>query len=309
MNYINQTNIFFRLAGSAELTSSARILYLALLNKNNSLAWIRQFTCTATELEGLSGLGKSSLKRSRQQLADKGLIKYKKRGNKAPRYSIIELNDGVMKAILDNHMSDLVPQVNPQTDPQVNPQVNPQTDPQTGPLNKLNQTKQKQEEEDTHARIPPQLKNVPEVFELWQKLWGFPNAIAQKDLDTWTSEFGPDIVYLAIWYAAKRNVLARSADTWLDRTFEDWRKSEVNTVAKAKQAIKLHEQRNSTIKGGYLNKRATHKESLPDWAKDKPKNAPAKQPEKKVSEAEKKAIQAKLAQFRKSAPASEEGRG
>lgn len=103
LNYINQTNIFFRIAGSKELNSSARILYLALLYKNNTLTWIERFTCTASELEGFSGLSESSLQRARKQLVDAGLIEYKKRrGRQPPIYSIPELNEHTLPFILNS---------------------------------------------------------------------------------------------------------------------------------------------------------------------------------------------------------------
>ena len=57
--------------------------------------------------------------------------------------------------------------------------------------------------------------------------------------------------------------------------------------------------------GKFSNQRLVHKETLPDWAKDKPKNVPTKQPKRKVSEAEKRAVQEKLAKFRQTAPTEE----
>ena len=103
MNYIQQMNTFFRIAGSAELSPSSRILYLALLNKDNSLGWISTFTCSADEIKGLSGLSQSAFQRSRQQLIEKKLVYYKKRGsNRAPRYEIPELTNNLVLSILNN---------------------------------------------------------------------------------------------------------------------------------------------------------------------------------------------------------------
>lgn len=135
MNYIQQMNTFFRIAGSAELSPSSRILYLALLNKDNSLGWIPTFTCSADEIKGLSGLSQSAFQRSRQQLIEKKLIYYKKRGsNRAPRYEIPELTNNLVLSILNN-----TPNSKTDNTPNNSPNITPDNTPNT--LVKTNQTK------------------------------------------------------------------------------------------------------------------------------------------------------------------------
>ncbi|WP_203623899.1 DnaD domain protein [Lacticaseibacillus sp. 866-1] len=74
----------------------------------------------------------------------------------------------------------------------------------------------------------------------WQKIWGFPNAIAQQDLMTWIDEFGDDLVTWVIEYAARRDVQNRSADKYLERVFDGYRKQGINTVQQAEAAAKEH---------------------------------------------------------------------
>lgn len=160
MNYVTQLNAFFRVAGSLELSSSARMLYLSLLNKNNSLAWIRSFTCTASELESLSGLSTSGLQRARKQLVDKKVITYSKRGsNKAPRYSIPELLDNFLKVILNDTPND-----SPNNTPVNTPNSTPNDSPNT--LTKTKQTKTKQSNKDSHDSKPAKRVYEPDDLNL-----------------------------------------------------------------------------------------------------------------------------------------------
>ncbi|MHC5248800.1 DnaD domain-containing protein [Enterococcus sp. LJL90] len=101
-NLINETNTFFRIAASLELTTQSRMLYLSLLQKNNSLYWSEFFTVTASELQGLSGLSQSGMQRARKQLVDKGIVIYKNRGsNRAPKYCLPELTNEFVITILN----------------------------------------------------------------------------------------------------------------------------------------------------------------------------------------------------------------
>ncbi|MGQ2376301.1 DnaD domain protein [Companilactobacillus zhachilii] len=143
MNYVTQLNTFFRVAGSLELNSPARILYLSLLNKNNSLAWIKSFTCTASELESLSGLSTSGLQRARKQLVEKRIINYVKRGsNKAPRYSIPELTNDFVLTILND---------TPNNTPVNTPNNTANDTPNT--LTKTKQTKTKQDDYEAYRNL------------------------------------------------------------------------------------------------------------------------------------------------------------
>ncbi|GAX06832.1 DNA replication protein DnaD [Secundilactobacillus pentosiphilus] len=123
---------------------------------------------------------------------------------------------------------------------------------------KVKESKEKNIEEDARAN----------VFDLWQKLWGFPNAIAQQDLDEWITAMSPELIHYAIEIAGKNNVSARAADKYIGVVVDGWQKRQVKTLEQAKQANAEHEQRLSTAKGGYSgNGRKNVKETLPDWAK------------------------------------------
>ncbi|WP_282801159.1 DnaD domain protein [Secundilactobacillus kimchicus] len=269
MNYINQINTFYRIAGSVELKPSARMLYLALLHKNNQLAWIESFTCTATELEGFSGLGPSGLQRARQVLVAKGLITYAKRGaNRAPRYSIFELTDDRVQFILNDTPGGTASGM-------ANDTPNDTAGGMANTLTKSNQTRSKQDDDDGGRQ---------KVFTLWQELWGFPNAIAVTDIDHWISDVGSELLAYAIEVAGKRNVSASGADRYIERVVSRWQDLKVTTLAEAQSANEAHEQRVSNAQ----RQRGEHgrvKETLPDWAQDgyvPPKPAPKLSPEQRA---------------------------
>lgn len=252
MNYIQQIRALddFKLY-KTRLSSGEIALWHALMSINNKTGWQEWFTAANSMLVSLSGLSRSGILKDRNVLKQLGLIDFKTNGKRATSYHVCVLY--TLNSTQDSkHQSKQDSTHDSKQD--------------SNTLNKLNQTKHKPDEEDARTNSPNPIKDRQDILQVWQQLWGFPNPIAQQDLDTWIADFGTDIVYLAIWYAGKKNVLARSADTWLDRTFEDWHKQKVNTVAKAKQAIKSHEERNSTAKGGYAKQRVNTKETMPKYS-------------------------------------------
>lgn len=120
------------------------------------------------------------------------------------------------------------------------------------------------------------------VFNQWQNDWGFPNSVAQQDLNEWLGKFGTEVVSYVIKYALTKNVTARGADRFLAKVFEAYEAQGVKTVEDAKQVNDEHDnrvdreakQRRSRPKYGHKH----IEEPLPDWAKKqgKPKKRPSK---------------------------------
>lgn len=126
MNYIKQLNAFYKLLPNNPLSSNAQCLYSYLLNKNSELGWIKEFTTANMIVCGFTGLSRQALDRARNELKQKGYIKYSKGiGNQAGKYSIVIF------------------------DTQDNTQSDTQEDIQNGysvsTLNKQNKTKDKKE--------------------------------------------------------------------------------------------------------------------------------------------------------------------
>lgn len=93
MNYIKQINAFYKLLPNNPITPNAQCLYLYLLNKNNELGWIKEFTVANMIVCGFTSLNKGQMERARNCLVQKGYIKYikGKNQNQAGTYEIIGL--------------------------------------------------------------------------------------------------------------------------------------------------------------------------------------------------------------------------
>ncbi len=129
MNYIKQVNTFYKLLSNNPLSSNAQCLYFFLLNKNNELGWIKEFTTANSIVMGFTNLNITALQRARNELKQKGYIDYKKgTGNNAGIYRIIELEQ----------------QCEQQPVQQYEQQNAQQTDSNMHTLNKLNKTKQEE---------------------------------------------------------------------------------------------------------------------------------------------------------------------
>lgn len=90
MNYIKQLNAFYELLIVNPLSSSALCLYGALLHINNKCNWITEFTVANSTLQTFTSLSRVALDRARNELIQKGYIKYKKgSGNQSGKYLIV----------------------------------------------------------------------------------------------------------------------------------------------------------------------------------------------------------------------------
>jgi hypothetical protein len=91
MKYINQINSFYQLLPSNPINANAQCLYFFLLNYNNKLSWVKEFTVANSIVMGYTELSISALQRARNALVQKGYINYKKGiSNNAGRYSIVD---------------------------------------------------------------------------------------------------------------------------------------------------------------------------------------------------------------------------
>lgn len=133
MNYLKQVNKFYELLLINPLNANSQCLYFALLNINNKCNWIKNFTVANTTLMTFTGLNISALQRARNNLIQKGYVKYQKgKSNNAGIYEIIEFEQ-------QNEQQN--EQQSEQHDEQ---QTNSTTNNTTNTLNKLNKTKQNQ---------------------------------------------------------------------------------------------------------------------------------------------------------------------
>lgn len=127
MNYIKQVNAFYKFLPNNPLSSNAQCLYSYLLNKNNELGWIKEFTVSNMIVCGFTNLSRQALDRARNELKQKGYIDYKKGySNQAGTYVIVSFVT--------------------QNDTQSDTQDDTQGGHTLCTLNKLNKTKQNKKE-------------------------------------------------------------------------------------------------------------------------------------------------------------------
>ncbi len=90
MDYKKQMDTFYEFLPNNPISSNAQCLYSYLLNKNSKLGWIKEFTIANSIVCGITGLSRQALDKARNELKQKGYIKYSKGlGNKAGKYLIV----------------------------------------------------------------------------------------------------------------------------------------------------------------------------------------------------------------------------
>ncbi len=90
MDYKKQVDTFYEFLPNNPLSPNAQCLYSYLLNKNNRLGWIKEFTIANSIVCGITGLSRQALDKARNELKQKGYIQYSKGlGNRAGKYLIV----------------------------------------------------------------------------------------------------------------------------------------------------------------------------------------------------------------------------
>ena len=147
MKYINQINSFYQLLPSNPINANAQCLYFFLLNYNNKLSWVKEFTVANSIVMGYTELSISALQRARNALVQKGYISYKKGiSNNAGRYSIVDFEQ------------------------QSEQQSEQQTDSTPNTLNRLDKTRLNIKEKNIKKEKYGQLQNVALTAEEYEKL-------------------------------------------------------------------------------------------------------------------------------------------
>ena len=145
MNYIEHLNQYRIARMQNPLSTNAIALYFILLEFNNNLGWIETFTVANSVLMGLSDLSRDGFNRARNELKQKGYVKYTNgSGNQAGKYLIVRF---ATQTAHKPNTSDT------------------QTEHTTRTLNKQNKTKQNNKEknikkESSKKFVPPTLDEV-----------------------------------------------------------------------------------------------------------------------------------------------------
>ena len=92
VNYIAEINAFQELAPRLGLSPYARVLWFTLMDINNRAGWKKEFTVPLSLLMSNTGIGKTTLRKARDELAAGGFISYVPGvGSHAPVYRINSL--------------------------------------------------------------------------------------------------------------------------------------------------------------------------------------------------------------------------
>lgn len=106
MNYIAEINSFYDWLETNSLSTSAIVLWHALMHINNKSRWIEEFGVASSVLCVKTGLSERTIRNARNELKQKGRIDWKARGgNKAAIYQIIPLS-AIDADILSDNASD-----------------------------------------------------------------------------------------------------------------------------------------------------------------------------------------------------------
>lgn len=126
LNYLTEIKAFYDTLVINSLSSPDIALWYALMSIANKSGWKNEFPVALSVLAIYSGVNESTVKRSRNKLAQCGYITWRpRRGNQAAIY----------------HINSLVVHREPQIEPQTVPQIEPQTVQQSIPIHKTKQNK------------------------------------------------------------------------------------------------------------------------------------------------------------------------
>jgi len=94
MNYIKELNAFYDWLETNSLSTSAIALWHALMHICNKCGWAEEFGVAISTLSVKTGLSRRGVQNARNELQQKGRIKWRSRGgNKSAVYTIIPLTE------------------------------------------------------------------------------------------------------------------------------------------------------------------------------------------------------------------------
>lgn len=199
MNYIKQINTFYKLIQDNPLSSNAQCLYNYLLNKCSELGWKSEFSVSNLIVCGFTSLSRQALDRARNELIQKGYLKYKKGySNQAGKYLIVSFDT--------------------QNDTQDSTQSDAQNGYKVSTLNKLKETKQKENiSMQSVIDFYEQNINLITPFE-FQKLQDFSNM-------------EPELIIFAMQKAVTAN---KRNFNYIDGILKNWKAKGISTLIQAK---------------------------------------------------------------------------
>ncbi|VDG18754.1 replication protein DnaD [Lactobacillus plantarum] [Lactiplantibacillus mudanjiangensis] len=272
MDYFKQRRAYRKLKrDQIDISIGQNNLYRELLDyANDEYQLDNLFTLKNSAVLDLTGMSEAGLKKARNELVQLGLIDYVpgKRNKQKPKYQIKLLYGTSWATKTEKSSSTSTP-----------------TSSSTGSPGSSSTSSSKE----LTITVPDPTGTEPydddvtreNVFNKWQSLWGFPNAVARPEIDVWLSEFKPEVIEFAIQIAGEHDVQPRGAFNYMRAVIDGWKKRKIVTLEQAKKAAAEHDQRTSNHQKPMRAGGTGRKEIVPGWV-----NTDDDVPPKKASEAE-----------------------
>ena len=304
LDYFKQRRAYRQLKMTEiDVSNGQNNLYRELLDYANDESKLDvQFRMKNSALLSLTGLSEPGLKKARNSLVQHGLIKYiqGKKNVKAPEYQIINLYEKAKQATSYPTSKDTLKPKSISTGLEGVSQLVRQHGSQAVAHKRLTNTDSNLTNKNKRPRSKASRTYTPtdQPYQIAEHL--YKRILEHQDLKKPNLQKWADEVRLAHERDDRDyDKLNKLVDWAQDNDF--WQAN----ILSAKKLREKYDVLTGQANREYKQKQAHIKEKLPDWAQDESRSAPAKQPKRKVSEAEKRAVQEKLAQFRQTAPTEE----
>lgn len=229
MNYIKEINSFYDWILYNPLPTGAIALWNALMSINNKAGWAGEFTVANIVLQGITGLSRQGLDKSRNTLVQKGLVEYKKgTSNQAGKYKMIKFDSQKVGTVVDtvvgtedSEESLECKKVGTVVVTKAYAELS-QEGHNSSTLNKLNKTKQN----DINNNNTEQEENIDvefsELAKLYQSCIGQPNGLTANWIESLKNEFGFEWVKNAMLEAEGQGVRTKAYVTKILNNWKTW---------------------------------------------------------------------------------------
>lgn len=194
MNYLKEVLSFNELLMTETLSTGQIALWYALMYINNKCGWKESFTAANNVLNTYTRLSDKGIIKARNALIQKGLIRYKSRGNKAGIYTVLSISNSTEQ---NKHTANSSEQSAEHSTEHCSEQSAEYSTEQSATLNKQNKTKQNK------TTVAVTEENTVKIFERYENLMGKTmSKTATEDIDSFISDgISYDLILAVMDYA------------------------------------------------------------------------------------------------------------
>lgn len=273
MNYLKEILAFERLQDLHQLSAGQARLWYTLLYLNNISGWQEWFTVASSVLENRCSLSRSGVVKARDELIEKGYIKFRSNGRKAGSYHINDLtllwqndepSDRQSKTTETSNHSETTNAPSDQASASTSAAASQPNSVQTSqqsptPLNKLNKTQTKPNLNQHHPS---------QSLILWNRNWGRPSSHVQAEVENWVGEFSDELVQWAIKAALDRSVSKNGSVAYVKKMLTKYRQMGISTVEQAEEEAANFQQKQQRGSSRSSWRRPRRVEKQPSWKRE-----------------------------------------